>query len=111
VTYYTYLRKRGEIILFSETLLDGLFDEELLLHTRSDFVEKLGLCDKCYGSITHIICDDIDPDGYTNKYCPVLFHDLIKPAWKLEWINGFWMNKGLSERHYKKRPLSGKLED
>ena len=94
---------------FSETVLDGQFDKELLLHTRNDFIEKLGLCDKCYGCMSHIISNDIEPGGYTNKFCPVLFHDLVKPWWKLEWVEGFYLNKELSIDHYSKRPLSGEI--
>jgi len=111
MTYNAILMKKGEASFFSETLLDGLFPRELLLHTRSDFAERLGLCDKCYGCLAHIICNDIDPGGYTNKYCPVLFHDLIKPAWKLEWIEGFRLNLRLSKDFYIKRPLSGNFDE
>ena len=111
MTYNVTLEKKGELFFFSETLLDGLFDKELLLHTRSDFVQRLGLCDKCCGYMSHIISNDIDPGGYTNKYCPILFYDVIKPAWKLEWVEGFYINKKLSEGHYHKRPFSGKLEE
>jgi len=107
MTYDVTLRKKGEPFFFSETLLDGLFAKELLLHTRVDFIEKLGLCDRCYGRMAHIISNDIDPGGYTNKYCPVLFHDLVKPGWKLEWVEGFYLNKELSKGHYRKRPFSG----
>ena len=106
MTYDIIFMKQGRISFFHDSLLDGLFDKELLLHTRTDFVEKLGLCDKCYGRMAHIICNDIDPGGYTNKYCPVLFHDLIKPTWKLEWVAGFYLNKQLSKDLYNKRPLS-----
>jgi len=111
MTYDVILMKKGEATFCSYTLKDGKFDKEMLLHTRSDFVERLGLCDKCYGSMAHIICNDIDPGGYTNKYCPVLFHDLIKPRWKLEWVEGFDLNKEISKDHYHKRPFSGLLEE
>jgi len=111
VTYEIILNKRGKIIFFTETLLDGLFDKEFVLHTRTDFVERLGLCDKCCGRITHVICNDVDPGGYTNKFCPVLFHDLIKPSWKLQDVSGFKINAVLSKGHYQKRPLSGAWED
>jgi len=75
-TYEIGLLKRGRPYFFYGTLLDGLFDKEFILHTRSDFVERLGLCDKCYGCMTHVIINNIDPGGYTNKFCPVLFQDL-----------------------------------
>jgi hypothetical protein len=111
MTYKINLLKRGKHMLFSETLLDGLINNEFILHTRSDFVERLGLCDKCYGSICHVICNDADPNGYTNKFCPVLFHDLIKPQWKLEDVNGFEENMELSQGHFEKRRLSDVWED
>jgi hypothetical protein len=115
MTYEISLLKRGRPYSFYETLSDGLFDKEFILHTRSDFIERLGLCDKCYGCMTHVIINDIDPGGYTNKFCPVLFHDLIKPPWKLQDIEGFRENATLSKRlakgPFKKRPLSGRWED
>ena len=64
---------------------------------------RLGLCDTCYGGINHIISNDITPGGYTNLFCPILFHDLVKPKWKLEHVMGFEENKALSEGHYHKR--------
>ena len=111
MTYDVFLEKQGEVSVYSETLLDGIFDKELLLHTRNDFVEKLGFCDRCYGQILHIISNDIDPGGYTNKYCPILFHDLIKPVWKLKQVAGFFQNISSSKNHYKKKPLSGQWEE
>jgi hypothetical protein len=106
MTYGINLLKRGNPIYYTETLLDGLFDKEFILHTRSDFVERLGLCDKCYGCICHVVSNDVDPGGYTNKFCPVLFHDLIKPSWKLQDVNGFKENMSLSKGLFGKRPLS-----
>jgi hypothetical protein len=86
-------------------------EKECILHTRSKKNKKLGLCDKCYGAIVHVICNDIDPDGYTNKFCPVLFHDLVKPPWKLENVSGFKENMTLSKKYFSKRPLSGVWEN
>jgi hypothetical protein len=97
MTYNVTLQRRGKIIFYSETLLDGLFDKELILHTRADFIEDLGMCDNCYGCMYHIICNDIDPEGYTNKFCPIFFHDVIKPSWKLEEVEGFELNAELSQ--------------
>jgi hypothetical protein len=110
MTYDVTLKKHGEIIFFTESLLDGLFDKELVLHTRADFIERLGLCDTCYGCMPHIICNDVDPEGYTNKFCPILFHDLIKPSWKLQEVEGFQLNLELSKGHCQKRSLSGVWE-
>jgi hypothetical protein len=115
ITYEISLLKRGRPCSFYGTLSGGLFDKEFILHTRSDFVERLGLCDRCYGRITHVIIDDVEPGGYTNKFCPVLFHDLIKPSWKLQDVNGFrenmYLSKRLSKGPFQKRPLSGVWED
>ena len=79
MTYSVLLETRRGVICYKETLLDGIFSREHILHTRVDFIEGLGLCDKCYGCISHIICDDIDPEGYTNKFCPIFFYDVVKP--------------------------------
>jgi hypothetical protein len=111
MTYDVVLEKRGKIIFLTEYFLDGLYDKELILHTRADFIERLGLCDKCYGCMDHIICNDIDPEGYTNKFCPIFFYDVIKPSWKLEEVEGFQANLECSVGHFKKRSLSGVWDD
>ena len=107
MTYEVLLDTKAGPEWFYDSLLDGIVESKLLLHTRSDYAERLGLCDKCYGAITHIISNDITPNGYTNKYCPVLFHDLIKPEWSLSKIAGYKLNKELSMDFDEKRPLSG----
>lgn len=80
--YWIWLKGKKENddpIFFSDNILHGIIPQKQIDHTRVEFVRgKLGLCETCGsgGQICHVI---EEPTG--QKYCPVLFADLVKPAW------------------------------
>jgi len=77
--------KRREPTWLYDNFLDGLIPSETLELMRchgalcSPTIHDRGLCEHCTMD-TH--CHIIDPSG--RKYCPVLFHDAVKPPWRLE---------------------------
>lgn len=78
--YYSILiqKRGGDPIWYEDNLLPGIIPQKLIDHTRDFFVENLGICKTCKGTLCHVI------DERGQKYCPVLFHDLVKPQnWKL----------------------------
>lgn len=78
--YMVILERRGEIEYREDYFLDGLIPQQVLDMTRDQFADELGLCAPCeLTSHCHVI---EQPSG--RKYCPVLFHDVVRPAWKLK---------------------------
>ncbi len=80
--YWVVLRKRKyDHIFYHDYFLDGLIPEHVLeLMIANTVNEKMGLCKDCEAaSKCHVI-----EEGTGKKYCPILFHDVIKPNWKLE---------------------------
>ena len=72
----------GDPFFLHDDFIDGLVPDHVLemmicLNVR----DQLGLCGHC-GQDTH--CHVIEhPSG--RKYCPILFHDAVKPAsWRVE---------------------------
>ena len=77
--YWTILKSRGEVVHHYEYLLDGIFPLRVLELTSSAMAHELDLCRSCpLDSRAHLIEEEAG-----TKYCPVLFHDVVKPSWKL----------------------------
>ena len=78
--YWVILRRRGEISYHHDYFLDGLVPQRVIEMTLDRFAEELGLCGSCdLGSHCHVI-----KESSGRKYCSVLFHDVVRPAWKLK---------------------------
>jgi hypothetical protein len=78
--YWVILFRRGEISYHYDYFLDGLIPRRVLEMTRDRFADELGLCRTCdLATRCHVI---EEPGG--RKYCPILFHDVVRPAWKIE---------------------------
>jgi hypothetical protein len=78
--YWVCIEHRGEIQHHHDYFLDGLVPQHVLDMTRVPFADELGLCAPCeLASRCHVI---EQPSG--RKYCSVLFHDVVRPAWKLK---------------------------
>lgn len=78
--YWIWLkgRKRGPYIF--EDVVPWVIPQWRIEQTLDSFVDKeLGFCKNCNGYICHVI-----EHGTGRKFCTVLFHDLVKPGWKLE---------------------------
>ena len=80
--YWIYLRNPdpdgdAHLVPFHGETPDGI-RPELLAHTKTDFVhERLkGFSKDCPGSHCHVI-----DEATGEKYCPILFSDLVKPGW------------------------------
>ncbi|RMG02753.1 MAG: hypothetical protein D6726_06965 [Nitrospirae bacterium] len=75
-------KKGGDAEWHIEGLLPGVIPEKALSNTHESVAEKLGLCKDCSGTLSHVI------DFATGKrYCPILFHDVVKPKWKIKDAN------------------------
>lgn len=79
--YWIQLKKG----LFQDAILPGLIPDhvfDLMVHNVVD--EELDLCRLCdvQGSRCHVI-----EEGTGRKLCPILFHDVVKPPWKVSQIN------------------------
>lgn len=60
-------------------LFDFILPKEVRPLFMASTAHDLGLCEHC--DLDHF-CHPIDETG--RKYCTVLFHDAIKPDWKLK---------------------------
>ena len=82
--YWIYLMKNDEPYVFKDYMLDGIIPQRTLELMVANTVEKeIGLCEKCdvHGVRCHVI------NGETGeKYCPILFHDVVKPPWKVSQV-------------------------
>jgi hypothetical protein len=77
--YWVWLRdRRGNPYIF-EDIVPWVISQSKIEQTYDQFVEKLGVCKNCDGHISHVIEKETG-----RKFCPVLFHDLIEPKWRLE---------------------------
>ncbi len=84
--YWIYLRKNGEPKLFRDSILDIFPRRTFDLMEFNKVPEKLGMCDECnLNSHCHVM-EEID-EFSSRLLCPILFHDVIKPPWKLSEIN------------------------
>lgn len=53
--------------------------------------ENLELCEKCnLDSVCHILLYENENKNIATMLCPVLFHDALKPEWKIEQLNGYY---------------------
>lgn len=77
--YGIWLSVKDRLIYFEEGILPGIIPVHQLAQTYSSYVkEKLKLCSACGGSIGHVI-----EEVTGKKFCPILFHDLVRPKWRV----------------------------
>ena len=77
--YSIWLKDRkGEPFNWEDGFLPGIIPAHQIEHTACQFVEALGICKTCEGTLAHVI-----EEGTGRKFCPILFHDLLKPKWKV----------------------------
>lgn len=78
--YSVHVMAKGEEALFEEAILPGIYPARQIGHTFARFVEStLGLCETCEGRVCHVI-----EEGTGKKFCPILFHDLVRPKWRVQ---------------------------
>jgi hypothetical protein len=86
MNYFVSIRRRGEVMVISEDILDGIVPENVVEMMKCTFVEnELKLCRICEseGRRGHIM-KYVSQYLYA-KYCPVLWHDAFKPrSWKVD---------------------------
>ena len=79
--YWIFLRDRkGDAYRYSDSLLPGMPPQKFIEQTLASFVDKLGICKNCDGSICHVI-----EEGTGRKFCPILFHDLLSKTVGVRW--------------------------
>ncbi len=81
--FYFVMLDNREDVHFEDSLLAPNSDFDGML---SELCEESGLCEKCYEICNmnrrcHVM-RKIGPTTW-DKLCPVLFHDAVKPKWKL----------------------------
>ncbi len=86
--YDVYLNRPDGYIIFTDYIPDEIPDHVLDLVCDQNVNKKLDVCKNCpySGIITHVLIKD-ETNVYSNaykKYCPILFHDLVKPSWTVE---------------------------
>lgn len=80
MNYWLWLRRRnGDAYAHCDGFLPGLIPTRVLEMLTVAFAEDLCLCRECSMAPR---CHVIGPRGV--KYCTVLFHDCVRPAWKME---------------------------
>lgn len=68
-----------------DAILPGLIPDRIFDLMEARFVEEeLDLCKLCdvEGARCHVIQED--PEHRGRKLCPILFHDAVQPAWRVE---------------------------
>jgi hypothetical protein len=83
--YWIWLQdKHGKPYIYRDSFLPGLIPPEvlqlmLLTGWKNNGVEMLDICDECpMDSRCHVL-----EEGTGRKFCTVLFHDAVKPPWKI----------------------------
>jgi hypothetical protein len=68
-----------------DSVLPGLIPDHVFDAMVTDVVDDLGLCKLCdvQGARCHVFEEVQDGNG-GRKMCPILFHDVVKPKWKVE---------------------------
>jgi len=82
--YWIWLKskKTGDPYVYYGALLPGIIPDRVFdLMVDNQVPELTGMCKQCpwHGCICHVI-----EAGSGRKFCPVLFHDAVRPAWKIE---------------------------
>lgn len=74
-------KRNGDWYYLHDYILPGIIPDYVLEMMHDQFVRKeIGLCEGCEVAYhCHVI---EEPSG--RKFCPVLFHDAVKPSWKIE---------------------------
>ena len=87
--YQVILRRKGDPVWITEHILD--FYKSEIEMTECSFVKnELKLCEICHETSdlayrTHVMIK-IENTDWWSKHCPVLFHDIVKPKWKVKEI-------------------------
>lgn len=82
--YWVWLTKNGEPYLFEDSFLDFIPNRIFDLMEVSQVPEKLGLCEHCeLDAVCHVMQEIENRPGVYRKLCSILFHDTVKPKWKL----------------------------
>ncbi len=79
--YRVILRKgKYDHRYYHDYFLNGLIPDHVLeLMIANTVDEKMGICDGCEAAFhCHVIEEETG-----KKYCPILFHDVVKPGWKV----------------------------
>ena len=76
----------GERYWFDDVILPGLFPDATFDAMECQVVESLGLCAKCTEQCFHCHILDWIGEYRARKLCPILFHDVVRPTWKLSEI-------------------------
>ena len=84
--YWIYLNKNGEPKLFQDSLLDIYPKRTIDLMEFNKVPEKIGMCHECSLNCHCHVMEEIK-EGTYRLLCPILFHDVVKPPWKLSEIN------------------------
>ncbi|MCE5279407.1 MAG: hypothetical protein ABFD92_02160 [Planctomycetaceae bacterium] len=80
MNYWIWLcRRDGSRRVHRDSFLAGLIPQRVIDMLTIAFADGLGLCHGCTMASR---CHVIGPDG--TKYCTVLFHDAVRPAWRIE---------------------------
>ena len=77
--YWIALRDKRGWTHHYDYFLDGIIPAHVIAMTTCVFAHDIGLCDGCTMA-WH--CHVIEPDT-GEKYCTILFHDVVKPTWEM----------------------------
>jgi hypothetical protein len=91
--YWIWLtdRKTGNPYIYRDSFLPGVIPQHVLemmvcpgpLCRPS--LDDAGLCEHCTMAChPHVMQPVPEKDGYYRHLCTVLFHDAVKPAWRME---------------------------
>ena len=91
MTYEVMIRKKnGEPEWQRDAILPGLITDHVFDLITCEVVEhQLDLCKLCdvQGARCHVfevVCDpETGEDEYNRKMCPILFHDVVHPTWRV----------------------------
>lgn len=76
--------KKGDAYHFDDSFLP-FYSEATIDGMRTEFLREEGYCNTCdvNGVRCHVMIPSRSQPGAFSKLCPVLFHDVFKPKWKI----------------------------
>jgi len=90
IYWITLYNKKREAYHYYESILPGIIPDHVLESMRvpgplcrPDWPQDNGLCEHCTFD-THCHVMEATERGTWRHLCPVLFHDVLKPKWRLE---------------------------
>ena len=84
MTFWVVIKKKNKIVDIYDHMLPGIIPAHVLDMMVTLYVQKeLRLCENCALDYRCHVMQWVEK-GIWRKLCPVLFHDAVRPEWKIK---------------------------